>query len=193
MSGELSYQCDVTQGFNFDKTMQSIVGHINSMKIGDTELDVDLAVTDPTDITGDKIKVVAVMSGIDWQGGFAQPLHISAQIGNKNQKSVTLLQHADLSNTAVEFKFTTYAYDPDAKKYYKCFHANDTVLKGLVEKDGGGGLSLSIDPDQSTEVMSPLNFYFDIGIMPEDTEQEIHVAVSDTDKFVKNWGVTVAA
>ncbi len=193
MSAELSYQCDVTQGFNFDKTVQSIVGHINSMKIGDTELDVDLAITDPTDLAGDKIKVVGVMSGIAWQGGFAQPIQISAQIGNANQKAITLLQHADLSNTAVEFIFTTYAYDPDAKVYYKCFHANDTALKGLVEKDAGGGLGLSIDSDQSTEVMSPLNFFFDIGIMPEDTEQEIHVAVSNTDKFVKNWGVTVEA
>jgi hypothetical protein len=193
MGSDLSYQCDVTQGFNFDKTNQSIVGHINSMKIGDTELDVDLAITDPTDLAGDKIKVVGVMSGIGWEGGFAQGIMISAQIGNANQKMVTLLQHADLSNTAVEFKFTTYAYDPDAKKYYKCFHANDEVLKGLVEKDSSGGLGLSIDSDQSTEVMSPLNFFFDIGIMPEDTEQEIHVAVSDTDKFVKNWGVTVKA
>jgi hypothetical protein len=193
MASDLTYQCDVTQGFNFDKTMQSIVGHINSMKIGDTELDADLGITDPTDLAGDKIKVVGILSGIGWQGGFAQGINISAQIGNKNQKAITLLQHADLSNTAVEFKFTTYAYDPEKKVYYKCFHANDTVLKGLVEKDASGGLGLSIDPDQSTEVMSPMNFFFDIGIMPEDTEQEIHVAVSDTDKFVKKWGVTVAA
>ena len=193
MSSELSYQCDVTQGFNFDKTMQSIVGHINSIKIGDTELDVDLAVTDPTDLAGAKVKVVGVVSGIGWTGGFAQGIMLSAQIGNANQKKVTLLQHADLSNTAVEFKFTIYSYDPDAKKYYKCFHANDVVLKGLVEKDSSGGLALSIDSDQSTEVMSPLNFLLDIGIMPEDTEQDIHVAVSDTDKFVKNWGVTVEA
>ena len=193
MGAELNYQCDVTQAFNFDKTMQSKVGHINSMKIGDTELDVDLAVTDPTDLAGDKVKVVGVISGIGWEGGFAQSIVISAQIGNANQKAVTLLRHADLSNTAVEFKFTTYDYDPDAKKYYKCFHANDEVLKGLVEKDASGSLGLSIDPDQSTEVMSPMNFFFDIGIMPEDTEQEIHVAVSDTDKFVKPWGVTVEA
>jgi len=193
MAQELGYQCDVTQGFNFDKTVQSYVGHINSMKIGDTELEADLAVTDPTDLSGDKIKVVGVISDIGWEGGFAQGVMVSAQIGNANQKAVTLLQHADLSNTAVVWVFTIYAYDPDVKKYYKCFHANETELNGLVEKDASGGLGLSIDPDPSTEVISPMNFAFDIGIMPEDTEQEIHVAVSDTDKFVKNWGVTVEA
>jgi len=193
MGSELSYQCDVIQGFNFDKTMQSLVGHINSIKIGDSELDVDLTVTDPTDLAGDKIKVVGIISNIGWEGGYAQDIMIAAQIGNANQKAVTLLQHADLSNTAVEFVFTVYAYDPDAKKYYKCFHANDEALKGLVQKDSVGGLALSCDPEQSTDVMSPLNFFFDIGIMPEDTEQDIHVAVSDTDKFVKNWGVTVEA
>ncbi len=189
---DLSYPCDVTQGFNFQKDVQTTVGHLNSIKVGDTELDVDLAVTDPTDLAGDKVKVAGVIADIYWNGGYAEPISITAQISNANQKAIALLLHSDLSNTAVEFAFTSYAYDPEPKKYYKCFHSNDEALKGLVEKSGGE-LRLNLDTDPSQEVVSPLNFSLSIGIMPEDTEQDTHVAISDTDKFVKNWGVTVEA
>ncbi len=189
----VSHECDVVQGFNFRKDTQTTVGHINSLKIGDVELAVDLAVTDPTDLAGDKVKVVGVMSSFFWEGGYANSIQLSAQVSNANQKSVALLTNTDLSNTAVEFTFTVYTYDFEVKKYYKCCHSGDETLLGLVEKDSGGGLALSIESDQSTEVMSPMNFLFEIGIMPEDKEQAIHRAVSDTDKFVQNWGVTVEA
>ncbi|MCG8637901.1 MAG: hypothetical protein MI863_29015, partial [Desulfobacterales bacterium] len=74
---------------------------------------------------------------------------------------------------------------------YKAFHANETTLKGLVETSGGD-LVLTIDTDPSMEVRNPLNFHLNLSIMPADEEQDIHVAVSDTDKFVKKWGVPVS-
>jgi len=95
-----------------------------------------------------------------------------------------------MANTMVEFVFTIYDYDPDDKKYYKCFHSNDAVLKGLVLKSGGA-LSIHIDMEQSAEVVSPKNFTMDLGVMPEDLEQETHMAMSVSDKLVKRWGVTV--
>ncbi len=52
---------------------------------------------------------------------------------------------------------------------------------------------MSIDMDQSMEVVSPKNFNFNLGVMPQDIAMEIHLAVSVTDKFVKKWGVEVAA
>ena len=59
--------CDVSQGFNFKKDVQSLVGHITSLKIGDKEYNKDLTVTVSTDISGDKVKVVGVMSNIYWE------------------------------------------------------------------------------------------------------------------------------
>jgi hypothetical protein len=63
-------------------------------------------------------------------------------------------------------------------------------MKGLIFKTGGN-LSLAVDPDPSSEVMSPLNYAMQIAIMPEPEAQVIKVAVSNTDKFAKTWGVTV--
>lgn len=189
---EVAYDCDVTQGFNFRKDVQAYIGHINTIKVGGTDLAVDLTITDPTDLAGDKIKVVGVMSGFYWEGGYANSIQLSAQVSNLNQKNVSIMTNTDLSDTSVEFTYTVYTFDYEVKKYYKCCHSGDETLLGLVEKDSSGGLALTVEADQSTEVMSPMNFAFEIGIMPEDTEQAIHRAVSDSDKFVLNWGVTVA-
>lgn len=185
MGSELSYNCSVEQGFNFKKDVQELVGHITSMTIGDTELSADIGGTDPTDISGDKVSVVGVMSSAYWQGGYAHGINLQAKVSNTNQTSLAGLTLNTLDSTEVKFQFNVYKYDNSAKTYYLCFHANETDLNGLVETSGGD-LVMTIDTDPSMEVRNPLNFHFDISIMPADEEQDIHVAVSDTDKFVKN-------
>ena len=189
---EVSYSCDVSQGFNFQKDQQTLVGHINKLKVAGKELAVDMAVTNPENVTGDKVKVVGVVSNIYWGGGYADSMQFSCQVSNPNKKTLAVLTQMEMANTMVEFVFTIYDYDPDEKKYYKCFHSNDAVLKGLVQKSGGQ-LSIFIDADQSQEVMSPKNFTMNLGVMPEDLEQDTHMAISVSDKMVKRWGVTVKA
>jgi len=189
---EISLSCDVSQGFNFQKDQQTPVGHINKLKVAGKELAADMAVTNPENVTGDKVKVVGVVSSLYWKGGYADPMEFSCQVSNPNKKTMSVLTHSEMANTAVEFVYTIYDYDPDEKKYYKCFHSNDAVMKGLVEKSGGK-LKIYIDADQSMEVVSPKNFTMELGVMPEDLEQDTHMAMSVSDKLVKRWGVTVKA
>ena len=189
---ELFYDCDVVQGFNFKKDVQSKVGFINAIDIGERgELRSDLTVTDPENVE-ENLKVFGIVSNIAWAGGYADPVQFSCQVSNENSKLLSLLTHTNLANTNVKFSFTMYDYDPVAKKYYMCFHSNEEELTGLVLKQGGN-LAMTIDSDQSFEVESPKNYRFDLGVMPDElAAKEIHVAVSDTDKFVKQWGVEVA-
>jgi hypothetical protein len=187
---ELSYSCDVSQAFNFQKDVQTSVGHINKLKVSNKKLAEDIAITDPENVTGDPVKVVGVVSGMYWQGGYAEPIQFGCQVSNANKLTLAVLSHSEMSDTTVEVSFTIYDYDPDEKKYYKCFHTDGAVLKGLVEKSGGE-LNISIETDQSMEVMSPKNFAFALGVMPEDEAQEAHLAMSVSDKLVKVWGVTV--
>jgi len=188
-----SYQCDVLQGFNFQKDGQTLVGHITSLTIGDTPLPADTQVQDPCEIGSETlIKVVGVISSVYWEGGFADPVSFSAKISILNKNTATLLQHKDLSNTNVELGFVVYEYDPIAKAYFKAFHADETKLKGLVLKNGGE-LEIAVDSEQSMEVPSPKNFNFYLGVMPQEEQQIIDLAVSETDKFSKKWGVTVEA
>jgi hypothetical protein len=187
---ELSYNCSVSQGFNFKKDEQILVGHIVSCKVGSDQFDADLNVSDPED-AAKLIKVFGIVSSIFWSGGYADPVQFSCQVSNANKTKIATLTHKSLSNTEVLFKFNIYDYDPKEKKYYKCFHSNAADMKGLVLKSGGE-LVMAIDMDQSMEIVSPKNFSFSLGVMPQDLNMEIHIAVSLSDKFVKKWGVEVA-
>lgn len=188
-----SFNCSVSQGFNFEKDAQTVVGHLTSLKIGTKEFAKDIEVIDPTAIKDNtKLKVVGIMSGIYWKGGYADPLSFNCQISTVNKQDAVVLQHSDLSDTTVEYDFVVYDYDPVAKVYFKTFHNDTTTLQGLVEKSGGE-LNLGIEMDQGMEVVSPKNFGFYLGITPQEQTQTLHYGVSATGKFSKAWGVSVAA
>lgn len=189
-AAELSYSCDVRQGFNFEKDAQDLVGHINYLKIGGKEFKADLAVTDPENAQGDPVKVFGVLSSMFWKGGYSDPLQFSGQISTENKKMLATLLHQTMTNTKVEISFTIYDYDPDEKKYYKAFHSDGQKLQGLIQKSGGE-LNLALDMDQSQMVVSPKNYTLSAGVMPEDKQQAIQIAVSVSDKFAKQFGVTV--
>jgi hypothetical protein len=188
---ELNYSCDVSQAYNFSNDVQIKVGHIVSCTIGDEELESDMKVQDPEDTGGEKISVFGVVSAMYWGGGYADPIQFSCQVSNPNKvKLAQLLQGATLSNTGVKFKFNIYDYDFDAKVYYKCFHTDDNELEGLIQKSGGQ-LSIAIDMDQNMQVVSPKNFSFSLGVMPEDKEQELTLAFSSDSPVALQWGVEV--
>ena len=189
-AGGLSFACSVSQGFNFQKNSQNLIGHINSLKVGDTKMDSDLNVTDPMNIAN-FVKVFGIASDIHWNGGYAQPVAFSAQVSVANKNKLATLQHKSMANTEVEVQFTIYAFDPKAKAYYRCFHTNSAKVKGLVLKQGGG-LAMKVAMDQSVEVVSPKNYAFQLGIMPQDTAMQLFFATSAKDQAVLPWGVQVA-
>jgi len=184
------YNCNIYQGFNFQKDQQVLIGHIVACKVGNDQFDADITVTDPNDISKD-VKVFGIVSSISWNGGYADAIQFGCQVSTKNKTKIATLVHKSLANTEVLFKFNVFDYDPKEKKYYKCFHSNDADLKGLVMK-ASGDLAISIAMDQSAEVLSPRNYAFALSVMPQDVNMEIHMAVSVSDKFVKKWGVEVA-
>lgn len=186
-----SYNCSVYQGLNFQKDGQDLVGHIVALKIGTSQLAADLSVTDPTSANmATYVKVVGVVSSIFWNGGYADPIQFSCQVSTTNKNTIATLQHQSMQNTEVDINFNIYDYDPDAKVYYKCFNTNDAAVKGLVQKSGGE-LQMNVSMDQATEVVNPKNYTFFMGVMPQPTAQDIMMAVSNSAKFAKKWGVTV--
>lgn len=187
---ETSLQASVSQGFNFQKDAQHIIGHINSLKIGDKALASDLRVTDPMNIAN-HVEVFGVASGIHWRGGYSEPVHFSAQVSVDNKNTLATLVHKSMANIEVELQFTFYDWDLRTKSYYKAFHTNAVKVKGLVLKQGGN-LAMNISMDQSMEVVSPKNHTFTLGVMPQDTDMQLHLAFSSIDKLVKPWGVVTA-
>lgn len=185
-----SATCDVKQGYDFNKDEQATVGFITTMKIGGKELKANQTVKDPLAPTSD-LAVVAVISDASWDTGPTDTVYLSGQISTTNKQVVAMLALSDLAKVEVTFKFTIYEYDPVASTYYKCFHTDDKDLTGILERVGKS-LTLGVAKVKSTEVTTPDNYLFNIGIAPTNTEQKYGIATSNTEKTTKNWGIKVS-
>ncbi|UQA56297.1 hypothetical protein [Polyangium aurulentum] len=187
---ELRKNLDIYQGYNYKKDKQTPVGFITKLKIGTQDLTADQTCKDPTDPTKD-LKVVAVLSGALWQLGVTDAVYLSGQISTANKQNVGILVINNLTNIEVDFQFSVYDYDPIAKKYFLAFHSNSTDMKGLLEKRNDE-LNVTVDEDASTEVQSPENYAFTIGVKPQPQAQTLHVATGDQKNIVKSWGLAVS-
>lgn len=187
--------CSVFQAFNFRRDVHDKVGHVTELKIGEDEngdLAADLTLRDP--IAGDdtsEVKVVGVISSYHWEGGYAQPIQIAMQISRENKKKLATLLHTTMKSVKVTINYEVFEYDRDAEVFYKSVHTNDGTLNAILQVQGTERV-IYLSDTPGTEVENPTNYQLVVGMVPDEEQQEIHIAVSDTAKFVKPWGVTRA-
>lgn len=187
---QFARRCDVYQGYNFKKDKNTTVGFIKTLKIGDTEIKADQTCKDPTASTTD-MKVVSVLNNILWGTGVTDAVYLSGQVSITNKQNIAALTFNEMIKIDVQLDFDIYDYDPLAKKYFLSLSCKSTKLEGILEKNGSE-LNLSVADDCSTEVQSPENYVFQIGVKPQPKEQKMEVSTSDTNKFMKFWGLTVS-
>jgi len=184
----LSYDCSVEQGFDFNKNAHTVSGFINSLKIRDREILADLSVTDPTDPSGDRILVFGVLSATYWDGGYGDPISLSAQVSADNRAILAEMARQTLGATEVEIEWTVYDHDGAAGVFFEAFHTNDRKLDGLIATTGGK-TELRVAADPSEEVWMPMNFSFHIQVMPtEERAQWVYVATSAGEQLERKWG-----
>jgi hypothetical protein len=179
--------CSVFNAFNFRRDVHESIGHLVELTIGETTFEQDLELHDPEE--DGKVTVVAPISSISWSGGFSEPVSINFFLSVTNKNEMATLLHTDMKSIEVVFSYDIFDYDPDARVWYKSFHSNDTALNGLLHVQGTQR-DLYLDDHPGTEVEQPRNYGVNLGIVPEAEAQEIHLAVSQDKKFVKQWGVT---
>ena len=185
---DISKPCNAFNGYNFKQDLQDRIGHMTGLKIGETTIEADQTVKNPVDVAD--VKVVLVLSDYFWAGGAAEPMNFSGQMSAGNKQKLVQMLHGDMNQTEVLFDFNLYEYDPVSKKFFKAVHSNDTDLKALINKQGAN-LMISVADTASQEVVEPENYAFQLGAMPQREEQDVHLATSESAKFVKKWGVTV--
>jgi hypothetical protein len=181
--------CDTYQGYNFKRDVQTTVGFITSLKIGDKELAADQLCSDPENPSED-LEVVAVLSQTSWGTGVTDALYFAGQISAPNKQEIAMLLLSDLTKVDVTGQFAVYDYDLVGKAYFKSFHSDNTDMNGLVEKSGDD-LTIGVAEEPSGEVESPVNFAFYVGVMPQPEAQSVHLATSVTAKVAKTWGLKV--
>src|SRR6478752_3389786 len=188
---EFSKNCDIFRGYNYKKDVQTPVGYITKIKIGDVELKADQTVKDPMK-PDDDLVVVAVLSAASWGLGPTDAVYFAGQVSIKSKQACMELIYRSLTKVEVIFQFAVYDYDPVAKKYFQCLQCNATDMKGILEKNGDD-LTLGVGDYASTEVQSPENYAFHIGIKAQPEAQSLTVASGDQKNVVKNWGIKIAA
>lgn len=183
--------CDVYQGYNYKKDKQTNVGYITAITIGGNTLAADQSTCkDPLNPTSN-ISVVAVLSDVMWEIGVTDAVYFTGQISVYNKQTVQTMIYDTLTSVATTFTFDVYEYDLVADKYFKCFTCAGTTMNGLLEQRGQD-LNLYVADDRSTEVQSPANFTFTIGIKPQPSAQSLTIATADQKNIVKPWGTTVS-
>src|SRR6478609_1617217 len=188
---EFNKSCDIFQGYNFKKDVQTPVGFITKIKIGDVELKADQTIKNPMS-PEDNLSVVAVLSSASWGLGPTDAVYFSGQVSVNAKQACMELIYRSLTKVEVIFQFSVYDYDPVAKKYFQCLQCNATDMKGILEKNGDD-LTLGVGDYASTEVQSPENYSFFIGVKAQPNAQSLTVASADQKNVVKAWGIKIAA
>ena len=177
--------CSIFNAFNHERTNEEDVGFITSLKIAEITPSVDLSLEEP--INDGKVKSVAAISQFDWEGGYAQPLNFTFNVSVDNKNKIASLIHNQMKSIKVEIEFQIFTYDYNNKAFYKSVWT-DAAIKGVIQVQGTERV-FYLDDKPGMEVQQPLNYQIVLGIQPEDIKQTIHVAISQTDKFAKQWGV----
>lgn len=182
--------CDIYQGYNFKKDVTTPVGFITALTVGDTELTADQTCKDPMSPEDDLV-VVTVLNGALWELGVTDALYFGGQVSIANKQNIQMLTYKDLTKVDVTCTFVVYDYDPVEKKYFKCMLPTDDATLNCVLEKNGTDLNINVADDASTEVQSPENFSFQIGLKPQPSAQQVTIATSFSIKVVKAWGITI--
>jgi len=185
---EISKECSVVNAFNFKKELQERIGHVTELKIGDKSFKADFTkgIRDPE--TEKEVNAVGVISSYYWAGGYAESMSFTFQVSITNKTEVADLLHTKLKSIAAEIAFNIYEYDPEKKQFFKCVHTGGKEVKCLLQLEGDERV-LYLSDEPGMEVQQPMNFQVNLGLVPEDEQQDIQVALSTSKKFTLPWGV----
>ncbi|WP_444893555.1 hypothetical protein ACJJIE_03405 [Microbulbifer sp. TRSA001] len=196
------HNLSVLQGFNAAKDDQSPYGHMTKMIVGKKTLEQNIEVPDFCGIDGgsdagsvEKIsKTAGILESVYYSGGYADPIEISFYTSYENRTILDLLRKRDMECTDVDFELFCARYDPVAGKYFKAMHTNANFNKGEIKKVYNGSsdtteLAIDVAQESTDIIQTPELFRVCIEISPKPTAQQFHLAVSESAKYVKPWGV----
>lgn len=184
-------ECNAKDTYDFTITRTSRVGHITAISFTNSgkTLEADTEVCDPESPDG-KIKVVAVVDHVKWNGGPTDPVEFAARLAPTGK---TLMQEALSSltgGTEVDMTWVIYEYDHKAKKYFQRFHTDGKPVKLVITK----GTSVNVSEDSDMVIQQPTNYSFDGSFTAknEGGKQELCCAFNATNKFSREIGVISA-
>ena len=147
----------------------------------------DFEVKDPMNPTT-AMKVVAVLSDTSWAVGATDAFYFSGQVSAPNRQDMQLATYLDLTNVETLFSSTCTVYDPVAKVLPRPSTPATSSSRASWRRNGRD-LNLAASDMPSSEVQSPINYSFHIGVKPQPTEQNITWPLPTRRTLSKFWGV----
>lgn len=184
--------CDAEKGFNFNINNRAILGYIEKLKFSASgkTLDADVPVSDP-ESPDSKIKVVAVLDHIKWEGGPTDPIEFEGRLSPKNRGSLLECLASLTGGSDVEASWVIKAYDHPEKKYFQRFHTDGKEIKLVLTE----GAQVVVNEIPDPFVKQPVNYRFKLSLTPksEGGDQTLCVATSASQKFTTQVGISVGA
>lgn len=174
------------RGFNFKPEAKTSVGFVTALTVDGKAARSDLVVRDPTSPSAGTLSVVAVLSHVTWDHN-ANPMYLSGFVSNANRAEMTFLEKTLKPGVDVDFNIRIFNYNAATKAYAESFAAEGgKTLQGTL--DGvGSDPNYTVGDSPSTEVLSPQNFPFNIGIVPK-VAANIACLKPDGSKSSFRWG-----
>ena len=206
VAADLVKECDVGQGYNFDKNNRHTFGYINTLVIGDANIAPDIRIVLPTATTK---SVVSVLGKASWSTLPNASITFQGRVSAPNMQRLTTLISQNPSKTIVTLSFVVYEYDLVNQVYFTCFKSyKGQVPSGLPTQPGlspdptappiygrisivGGVIGLKINSTPERDPAGIKNHALELTLAPTvaAAAQQIQIQTSNTNKIIKAWGL----
>lgn len=164
----------------------SIIGHMDSLKIGGRELKPIFKFFNPTSPNGE-VPICGMITDISWDKTPGGTLLIRGRIPAKNQGDFNLAVDARDTTPTVEIKFTMYRYDIGTDTYFPCFHTDGKPVKAQLSQQYESKAYDEFAP----EYRQIPNHVFTLALVGSDREQQqLHIAYDIDNKVTYKFGHT---
>jgi len=136
---------------------------------------------------------VALLTRVRWDLGATDPIILEGLIPIGLKQIITGMLYTGLTDIGIEFGVKVFEYDPIAaagKKYYACFDASTTALKGKIQKSGDRELAIELDDNEDLSIQDNSFYPFSMKIVPYGMNQVITLASAAVAGITKLWGRT---
>lgn len=193
---------DLVQGFYFKKTNHATLGYITDLQIGSTIFRSDISVINP--VTNEKKNIVAPISSYKWGSLPSEPMQISLNISQANNKKLNELLKKSNAALNIEFNFQIYSFDPEKNEFYLALKSFTFPKRGIMNRIGYAlpsnklislpikGVIRSVAPAKSanTVVVNPENYEIQVVIAPPPDKVQMLVRATSSESLMKaQWGV----
>ena len=197
--GELIFEreCNVGQGYNFNKNERHTYGYINTLVIGGAKITPDIRVLSP----GATKPVFSVLSKVSWDMDRGTPITFEGRVSAENAAGLRALIQQSMAFPIVTLSFVVYEYDQENQVYFTCFKPSTTTQPGpsptappinaRISEPRELPLGLYVDPTPAIDPAGIRNHAFGLTVIPPGPgEQLLQIQNSINKTIRKPWGLS---